>query len=604
MRRWLETRIIRFTRRMNLRSKILIMYSLILLLPGLVLGGGTLFVLIHSFHNNYVVTIEDSVKQTAKNVDFSKQSYDLLAIRTATDSELIARLGREYTDMTQIIDTVNYFDRNFLVTSKYLPGIVDFRIYHTNQTLVEDGQLLWRPEARMLSGLDERTWYKKTLESESPILWSNAPDNPGQIVITRKILDSTGTPLGMVYILINYNVVFGDLLDYPFKDGGSLYIVDGEKRILATSERDKIGSRILTPAWLNEGEQTRLPGEQEDRVYDLTLTRDLLLTEPITSGWYVVALTSMKYMDSQSRTLLWLIAGTSAALLLLSAFLMMTIVKNIVVRIRRLGIHMSDLSQGEFDVPIRHKMADELGELETMFNLMSERLGLLVEDIIRTGLQEKEQAFKAMQAQINPHFVYNSLGLLRWRALDAQDEVQIRIIDALTTFYRLTLNNQSAAIPIREELEHVKAYLEVQQLRYPGKVQVVWDVDEAVLELYTIKTVLQPLVENCYSHGAVTRRQDALICITIRREDESVYMSVFDSGAGITPETLSAIESGTYTGTGNGVGTVNIRERLALYFGDAAKLTLASEYGEWTEVALRFPACSTPPVVRRRDGIA
>lgn len=596
MRRWLENKIIRMTRGMKLRGKILIMYSLILLLPSLLLEGSTLYIMIHSFHNNYVVTIEDSVRQTAKNVDFSKQSYDLLAIRTATDSELIARLSREYADMTQIIDTVNYLDRNFLVTSKYLPGIVDFRIYHTNDTLVQDGQLLWRPEARLLSGLDERTWYRKTLESASPILWSNAPDNPGQIVITRKILDSTGNPLGMVYILIDYNVVFGDLLDYPFKDGGSLYIVDDAKRVLATSERERIGSRILSAAWPDDPENAQDTGGS---TYDLRSTKDLLLTEPISSGWYIVALTHMKYMDGQSRALLGLLAGTSAALLLLSAFLMLTIVKNIVARIRRLGIHMSDLSQGEFDVAIRAKMADELGELEGMFNRMSVRLGKLMEDTVKAGLQEKEQAFKAMQAQINPHFVYNSLGLLRWRAMDLRDEVQIRIIDALTTFYRLTLNNQLSSIPIREELEHVKAYLEVQELRYPGKVQIIWEVYEAVLDYFTIKTVLQPLVENCYSHGAITRGKDAVIRIAVLFEDGSIKMSVCDNGQGISRDILEAIEAGSYTGNGNGFGMVNIRERLALYFGEAAHLMIESEFGTWTKVSIIFPVCVTPPVVRR-----
>ncbi|MFD1175048.1 sensor histidine kinase [Paenibacillus puldeungensis] len=596
MRLWLEKWIIRLTGRMNLRRKILALHSLILLVPSLILVSITLIIVIHSFHNSYVTTVDDSVKQTAINVDYSKQSYELLAIRTATDSEMIARLGREYDDMTQIMDTVNYLDRNFLITSRYLPGIVDFRIYHTNNTLVQDGQLLWQPEDRMLSGIDERTWYKKTIAAPTLLLWSNAPNNPSQIVLTSKILNSAGKPVGMVYILLNYNVVFGDLLKYPFNDGGSLYIVDESKRILASTEKERVGSRIISKDWPEDYETIQ---DDKSPIYDLTHTQKLMTIEPISSDWYVVALTHMKYMDTQSRTLLCLIAGTTVALLLLSVFLVMTIVKNIVVRIHRLGIRMSDLSRGEFDVTIHNKVHDELGGLENMFNLMSERLGILVEDITRTSLMEREQAFKAMQAQINPHFIYNSLSLLRWRALDAQDEEQVRIIDSLTTFYRLALNNQVSVIPIREEIEHVKAYLEVQQLRFPGKVRIKWELDEQVLDFYTIKMLLQPIVENCYSHGAITRKKESLIKISVQQDDGCIIMSVFDNGQGITRDTLSAIEAGTHVGSGNGFGTANIKERLSLYFGDEATFAMDSEAGEWTQVSIVIPVCSVPPTMRR-----
>ncbi|MBW4837758.1 MAG: cache domain-containing protein, partial [Paenibacillaceae bacterium] len=318
MRVWLENRVIRFTRGMNLRRKFFIMYGLILLVPSLILGGITMGVVVRSFHENYVATVDESIKQTAINIDYSKKSYDLLAIRTATDSELIARLGREYADMTQIIDTVDYLDRNFMLTSKYLPGIIDFRIYHTNDTLVEDGRLLWRPQDRLLSGLDEWSWYEKTMASSTLLLWSTAPDHPGRIVLTSKILNSAGEPLGMVYILLDYNVVFGNLLKHPFAENGSLYIVDEDKRILATTEREKIGRRVLTAGLPEEDVGTEVPrsGEIDDEDpgttgYDLTGTKQLVTLEPLTSGWYVLALTQMKYMDARSITLLALITGTA-----------------------------------------------------------------------------------------------------------------------------------------------------------------------------------------------------------------------------------------------------------------------------------------------------
>jgi two-component system sensor histidine kinase YesM len=486
-------------------------------------------------------------------------------------------------------------DRTFLFTSKYLPGIADFRIYHTNETLVQDGQLLWKPEeARMLSGMDERSWYNAAMKSSSSLSWSSSPNNPKQIIITRKIISSTGKVLGMVYILLDYKTVFGELLDHPFNGDGSLYIVDESRRILAATEAERIGRRILSKEWPDNGDN-----KDYASVYDLTQVKDLLITKPLSSDWHVVALIHMKYMDNQNRTILIIIVGITVFFLLFSTFLMMTIVKNIVWRIRKLGNRMSDLSLGEFEVKVRNNEKDELGELDNMFNSMSERLGKLVEGIMKAGLMEKEQAFKALQAQVNPHFIYNSLSLIRWRALDVQDPEQIVIIDALTTFYRLALNNQISVIRIQNELEHVKAYLEIQQLRYPGRIRVEWDIDIAVLDFFTIKTVLQPIVENCYLHGSITRMKNAVIRISVSREGENIRMSVYDNGQGISEDILRAIETGTHVGKGNGFGTSNIRERLALYFGSKGIFTMDSTAGEWTLVSIVFPVCSEEPTIRR-----
>ncbi|GGG60985.1 cache domain-containing sensor histidine kinase [Paenibacillus radicis (ex Gao et al. 2016)] len=601
MRLWLEKQVIRFTRGMNLRSKVLVMYGLILVLPTLVLGGSAIYLVIQSFHQSYLTTVDEAVRQTAQNVDFGKKSYDLLAVRTATDGELISRLGRSYADMTEILDTVNYVDRTFLITSKYLPGIADFRIYHTNETLVQDGQLLWRPEKRSLVGMDEQTWYEEAASSDQALRWSNAPSNPKQIVITRKIMGADGSLLGMVYILLNYDSVFGELLDKPFKGAGNLFVVDSSRHAIAATETAKIGNRIVTKEWpmSDTEEESAAETDGSPAVYDLTPTKELLIAKPLSSGWEVVAQLPMQYMDSQNRRILLLNVSITALFLLCSLFLIMTIVKNMVWRIRKLGTRMSDLSRGQFEVSVRHNNNDELGDLESMFNSMSERLGKLVEDITKAGLMEKEQAFKALQAQINPHFIYNSLSLLRWRALDVQDEGQIQIIDALTTFYRLALNNQISVIRIRDELEHVKAYLDIHQFRYPDRVRVEWDVDSSVLDFYTIKTVLQPIVENCYLHGAITRKKDAFIRVSVNREGDNIRMSILDNGNGIAEDVLNGIEAGTHIGKGNGFGTANIKERLSLYFGSRASFIIESEAGEWTRVSIVFPASAEQPAIRR-----
>lgn len=308
-------------------------------------------------------------------------------------------------------------------------------------------------------------------------------------------------------------------------------------------------------------------------------------------------------MEKQSKHIYYVVGISIAFFLFISIFVVLAVLKNVVWRIRKLGSRMTDISQGVFEVTVKNRDNDELGELEVLFNSMSGRLGRLVEENTRANLKEKEQSFKALQAQINPHFIYNSLSLIRWRAMDLQDEVQLRTIDALTTFYRLALNNRVNVAPIRDEVEHLKAYLEIQQLRYPGRVHVEWEIGDDVLDLYTIKLLLQPIVENGYLHGGITNRPNSLVRIGIRREGDAVRFSVSDNGKGMTPEALEKVRTGQYAGTNNGFGMNNIRDRLLLYFGSEGRLAIDSAPNEGTTVTIRIPVCEERPEIKRGEGI-
>lgn len=584
LRQQLEKTIIRWTRSMNLRAKIVLFYGVIVFLPTALLAVGAGYLTLHTVRGNYMLTIEEAVRQSAQSIAFKKQSYDLLAIRTATDGELISRLSRDYADMFEQLETVQFVDRSFQFTAKYLPGIDNFRIYHTSPTLVQDGGILWKPERRLLSGIEERAWYEETLANPKMLRWTNAANDARKLVVSQKIASNYGEVYGVVYLLLDYNAVFAEPFERPFDGAGALYIVSDEDRILASSDASDIGRLVvdssLRPFWQNEGTERTAGGM-------------LLLTHPLPSGWTVAALVHLDRLEQQAKRIYIAVGLGIACFLLISVFLIMTVLKNMVWRIRKLGLRMTDIARGDFDVTVNSRDRDELGELELLFNHMTGQLGRLVEENTQVSLKEREQSFKTLQAQINPHFIYNSLSLVRWRAMDLQDETQIRIIDAMTTFYRLALNNTVNVTPIRDELEHVKAYLDIQQLRYPGRVDIEWEIDPDTLDLYTIKVLLQPIVENSYQHGHLTRKPGARIRIAVRQSRGDVEMAVEDNGQGIDADKLTRLRSG--------VGLANIRERLRLYFGGRARLEIDSVAGEGTTVTIRMPACTERPEMMRGD---
>ncbi|MDQ0113894.1 cache domain-containing sensor histidine kinase [Paenibacillus harenae] len=591
LRRSLERIVIEHTSKMNLRGKILILYGAIIFIPTIFLGVGAGYFSLESFRDNYLVTINEAMRQTVQNIEFRKQSYDVLATRTATDGELISRLSRDYSNMFEQLNTVEYVDRSFVFTSKYLPGIDDFRIYHTNPMLVQDGRLLWKPEDRILQpGFKETDWFAKASEAPGALLWSNM--NKDKLVISHKIMSPAGDLQGIIYLLLDYKTVFGELFDRPFSGSGELSIMDDYGTIIVSSDPGKIGLKLHDTALSNHWEEASLSD-------GVMVDGNLLMVRPIGSNWHVAALIQMDQLERQSKTILYGIIAVIFVFLLCSTFLIMTVLKNVVWRIRKLGTRMYDVSQGQFDVSIRNTGKDELGDLEVLFNSMSGRLGMLVEDITQAKLKEREQSFKALQAQINPHFIYNSLSLLRWRAMDLQDETQLRTIDALTAFYRLALDNKINVTQIKGELDHVRAYLDIQEMRYPGRVTTQWHIDPELLELYTIKLLLQPIVENCYLHGNITGKKGAVIRISAQLEQDHVRFEVFDNGRGIPGDMLEQIRLGKQAGNGNGFGTANIRERLQLYFENKHEFTIASKENEWTAVTITIPACVHRPQIRK-----
>ncbi|MDQ0876525.1 two-component system sensor histidine kinase YesM [Paenibacillus sp. V4I3] len=589
----IEKSVIRLTRYMSLRSKIVLFYSLIVFIPTVLLAVGAGYLALHIVRANYMLTIKEAVRQSAQSIEFRKQSYDLLAIRTATDGELISRLSRDYADMEEQLMTVQYVDRSFLFTSKYLPGIEDFRIYHSNGTLVQDGGLLWKPENRMLSGITEKVWYENNLHSPGNLNWSNALDDKTRLVVSHKIINTYGNIYGVVYLLLNYNVVFSESFEHPFEGAGELFIVDENGNIIASTDPGEIGDRLASTPLKEYWDKPGAMGSPSNG--------KLLITQKINSEWTVAALVHLNRLEEQSTRILYTVGWGIAFFLLLSIFLITTVLKNVIWRIRKLGVRMNDVSNGDFEVTVKNRDNDELGEIEILFNSMSNRLGRLVKEHTQAIIQEREQSFKALQAQINPHFIYNSLSLIRWRAMDMQDELQVRTIDALTTFYRIALNNRVNVTKIRDELEHLKAYVEIQKLRYPDLVHVEWQVKTEVLDLYTIKLLLQPIVENSYLHGNITKRKDAFIQISIQQVEDTVQFFIFDNGKGIPAEKLEAIRAGTHTGTSNGFGMNNIRERLNLYFGLEGHFSIDSIEGEWTSVSIRIPVCEIRPELKRGD---
>jgi two-component system sensor histidine kinase YesM len=269
---------------------------------------------------------------------------------------------------------------------------------------------------------------------------------------------------------------------------------------------------------------------------------------------------------------------------------------SIYVPIKKLHSVTTNITGQDLQALVTTNNVDEITELGISFNLMVDR----IRDLLNAKIQEQENLKKAelraLQAQINPHFLYNTLDTIVWMAESNKPDQVIEIVRALSSFFRIALSKGKDWISLRQELEHVNSYLKIQQMRYRDILEYRFEVDEGLLNNAILKLTLQPLVENALYHGIKTKRGGGEIVVSVKRGGRnSIVLEVCDDGVGFTPYKLAQIrevlstESGGMTMNKGGFGLPNVNKRIKLYYGNQYGLSIQSQYRAGTQVTVTIP---------------
>ncbi|MDI6619680.1 MAG: histidine kinase [Clostridiales bacterium] len=577
----------------SLRSRIMMIYfgMVLILIP--LLGFMANMVIFKSLRSDYSISVLESAKQVAKDVEFRKQMYENALLQISFDEELSDRLVQHNDSYQQCWETVNYIYKSFGFIKDYLPGVEDFRIYHTNESFTEDDVIIWRPDSRLVSGIESEKWFETVLNNPNTTLWHLFYDtNKGQYMMSLSCrLNSLRSPVkGCLYLAVRDNETFNSLVENSFSEQGEYFLAANDGTIFGATNMNTVGKNIRNTDYSNLKldknyvEIVRIDGAER-----------FVAVQQISNNWYViVSFSALKFENKLANARMWLFC-IMAFIVILSGGMLLIILNNMFGRLDQISEHMSSIMKGEFDVAVKKGGPDEISIIEERFNHMAARLNTLMHEVVTAKIKEREQALKVLESEINPHFLYNTLGLIRWEALDTDNKKLCNIVDSMTTFYRLALNKGNSILKVRDELEHVKSYISIQQLRYQDIVDVYWDIDESALDFYTIKLLLQPIVENCYKHGMIINPGNRKIWISIKYTDEKIVFQVKDNGAGMTHERLNTIleDNGA-----NGVGLRYIHEMLNVYFKDKATLKVESVQGKGTCVTVVIPACSQEPKIK------
>ena len=310
-------------------------------------------------------------------------------------------------------------------------------------------------------------------------------------------------------------------------------------------------------------------------------------------NWYMVTILPSRPLITQSNQLIFQLLLIYLAILVFAIILASLLSRSITSRLSSVIRQMKKVRQGPpvpMDSPVYH---DEVGDLIDTYNYMTRKMNELIQKQAKASEDLRIAEFNSLQAQINPHFLYNTMDMINWQALQGHTDEVSTAVQNLSRFYKLTLSRKKGISTIAHEEEHVSIYINLQNMRYHDSIDLISDIPDELMEYQIPKLTLQPVVENSILHGILEKEsKSGTIVLTGWLEDQDVVLLISDDGVGIPPEKMPTILSGTgHSSTGGtNIAIYNTHRRLQILYGPKYGLTYTSKPGQGTEVQIRIPA--------------
>ncbi|WP_297631008.1 sensor histidine kinase [uncultured Clostridium sp.] len=319
------------------------------------------------------------------------------------------------------------------------------------------------------------------------------------------------------------------------------------------------------------------------------------------TGWKIINVTPMKDIISGHREIKVFFAFIIFFTLFLLIIINIFVSQKIAYPIKRLEKSVRRLERDIKDIDIQIQGSSEVKHLGKAIKSMAKQMNILMDNIVVEQEAKRKNELNALQAQINPHFLYNTLDSIIWMVEKENYEDSIIMVGALAKFFRISLSKGKNIITIKNELEHAKNYLTIQKIRYKNKFSYKFKIEEEVKNLGSIKLIVQPLIENAIFHGMEDMDGDGEILIHGYKKENDVYIDVVDNGMGMLDEVRESLLT-SYSkekGKGSGIGLKNVNERIKLYFGEEYGLEIYSELDEGTTVRIHMPCIDIEKIDER-----
>lgn len=404
------------------------------------------------------------------------------------------------------------------------------------------------------------------------------------VSISKAVTTGSGEVKGVLLVDLNYSVINSLCNEIDMGDRGYIFVLDREGNIIYHPQQQLVNSHIKSEEIddvLGVSTQVSVDSDEGEKLY--------ISNHSAVTGWTVVGVAYQDEVLRDRDNIMRFYAIIFGVFLLLAVVLSAFISTAVTRPLKGLVNTMREVQQSGLDTRIDTSGPREVGQLSRAFNTMMQRLKGLVEQRDKEQEQRRKSELRALQAQINPHFLYNTLDSIIWMAESGHNEEVVEMTAALGHLFRSSISESRELVPLRVEIENIRSYLTIQQMRYQEKLRFSIDVPEELNNYQLPKLLLQPLVENAIYHGVKPRSGGGQIDVRACRDGGLLYIEVRDNGMGMDNDTRENILDLSPGKQSSGIGVKNVHERIRLRFGEAYGLTYFSTPGEGTTVRMVLP---------------
>jgi Predicted signal transduction protein with a C-terminal ATPase domain len=525
------------------------------------------------------------LKQTNGEIELKLDQFNndaTFLVNPTVQQSLNLRLKQElsYQQMKALLEEINRYNAAS-------PKITEISIYTTSGHYIAG----LSPNSNTLDTLPlSSSLMKHANDLNGSLFWRYAETDGIHestvqgIRLIKNMLGPDVTPIGYLSFKLPEELIYDSIAELSLGKTGQAIIADSSGMILSSQNREWIGKQI--------GEMSEWGDSLRQKEGAFTKTFDghsyfIAFHTSEATGWKTMGLVPINEMTPGLPDVYKSSIFYQSVWILISIALSLMITQTVVKPIKRLIRAMRGVENGNFEVQANLTGIREFIILSGSFNKMTNRLKELISRVYEEELKEKNAQLKALQAQINPHFLYNTLDTIYWMLYVRGQEKIGDLIVSLSDMLRYSIGKSGPIVTLKEELDNLYNYIHIQSTRFGERIAFEFDIDDTLLHAKSLKLMLQPIVENAITHGIEPSGRPGIIRIRVYQEEGYCCITITDNGVGIPEDKLSEYEKGRLIS--QGLGLQNVDERIRLTFGEAYGLTITSTTGESTTILYQMP---------------
>jgi len=581
---------------MSLRAKILLLFGLSWLVAIASISSISIGNQIRSEKNKVVTSNISALTDVRQTMESYLETVDMIGIRFSVDENVRTLLDRGYmdADRTKQIGTLLGVARNFrnsdFITSLSTSNSVlllsdDGRVYTNYHAMVGEysqsvnGMLVDQDILRQI-GFRDAAYYGFSV---APAVIRNT-NYPNQIQYFRKFHLGLGSGRAGGVVLLMRQDGFREAFSRSATADNDGWTICGRDGVILSAQDAKLIGKNVAEVYGAQPEQSA-DGSMRAKSGKGFLTYARSWRTGLSYAYYTSNLRIFHSCRQSIFVMILVSLGGIAVTLWLSWYLS----KRFTDPLRKLGNIMEQAENGDLSVRMNPRYQDEIAVLGRHFDHMIGELARSMEDVQTIEKEKRQTELRVLQLQVNPHFLYNTLSTIIWLANENRNEDVIGVTKSLATFYRMALSTGGEMISVRDELEHIRCYLTIQQYRFQDDLEVEYEVPARIGQYQMLKLLLQPIVENAINHGTATlENRKGVIRIRADDADGALTFRVMDNGSEMTQEKVEALNERLRENRETGIGTSNVSGRIRANYGEGYGLRFSRE-GDWTVAAIRLP---------------